>query len=276
MNLAHNAWEAASIGRRQELVEQHRPKARETDLRGFEWYYLFRLCHAELLTFKGHTDRVWSVAYSPDGKRLASGGGRLRLAGQPPGPGEVKVWDVQTGQELLTLQGLTGNVWNVAFSPDGKRLASADGKTVKVWDAQTGQELLSFQGSVMASGLAFSPDGKRLASSRNVGPGGVGVVKVWNAQTGQELLSLQGHTASVSSVVFSPDGKRLASGSGNPTGSQGGEVKVWDAQTGQELLTLKGGSYGHRVAFSPNGHLLASDAGGKVKIYDATPLPVKP
>ena len=92
-----------------ELLEQHRPKPGETDLRDFEWHYLHRLCHSDLLTLKGHTDRVTSVAYSPDGKRLASGSGDKT----------VKVWDLQTGQELLTFKGHTGGVWTVAFSPDG-------------------------------------------------------------------------------------------------------------------------------------------------------------
>jgi dipeptidyl aminopeptidase/acylaminoacyl peptidase len=193
MNLAQHAWDAGGADRVRELLEKHRPKAGETDLRRFEWYYLYRLCHADLLTLNTG-GWVHSVAYSPDGKRLASAGTEA-----------VKVWDAQTGQELLSLKG---------------------GTLAGDW----------------SNCVAFSPDGKRLAISRNVRPGGVGEVKVLDAQTGQELLSLMGHTAGVSSVVFSPDGKRLASGSGNTTGSQDGEVKVWDAQTGQELLTLKGGS----------------------------------
>ena len=205
-------------------------------------------------------------------------------------PGEVKIWDATTGQEMLSLKGHTGPVSSVVYSPDGQRLASASGGgkpgegTVRVWDATTGQEIRAWKALLFRSGVkvAFSPDGKRLAANvRLPGAGGppgpgAGEVKVWDAQTGEELLSLKGHAGWVWSVAFSPDGKRLASGSGSLVGGQGGEVKVWDAQTGQELLSFKGGGYRHSVAFSPNGYWLASYAGpGTVKIYDGTPLPEK-
>ena len=120
----------------------------------------------------------------------------------------MKVWDAQTGQELLTLKDTYGSV---AFSPDGKRLASSsvDGRTVKVWDAQTGQELLSCKGhNGQINSVAFSPDGKRLASA-----GWDRMVHVWDAQTGQELLTYKGHSGMIRSVAFSPDGTRLASAS---------------------------------------------------------------
>jgi serine/threonine protein kinase len=129
MNLAQHTWEAGGVARVRELLEQHRPKPGGTDLRHFEWYYLYRLCHAELLTLKkGYTggaipaDR--SVAFSPDGKRLASDADGKT----------VKVWDAQTGQELLALK--HSGVNSVAFSPDGKRLAGSgpDGR-VTIWDA---------------------------------------------------------------------------------------------------------------------------------------------
>jgi WD40 repeat protein/serine/threonine protein kinase len=255
MNLAQHAWDAGRIGRVNELLEQHRPKAGETDQRGFEWHYLYRLCHSDLLTLKGHNGNApgdRSVAFSPDGKRLAFTSFSTKNA-----PGDVKICDAQTGQELLTCKGHTRLVNGVTFSPDGKRLASAsDDQTVKVWDAQTGQELLTCKGHPgYFRSVVFSPDGKRLA-----GASYDKTVTVWDAQTGQELLTYKGHTSYVGSVAFSPDGTRLASTSGDNT------VKVWDAQTGQEILSLKGG--GFSVAFSPDGKRLAG-AGDGVKVWDA-------
>jgi WD40 repeat protein/serine/threonine protein kinase len=283
MNLAQHAWEAGGIARVEELLEPYRPKPGETDLRHFEWHYLDRLCHADLLlTLKGHTGQINSVAFSPDGKRLASasydhttkvwdaqtghellslkGGGNTvafspdgkRLAGEFKKEGAVKVWDAQSGQILLSLKDASDGV---AFSPDGKRLASiSEDHNVKVWDAQTGQELLTCKGHADAVAVAFSPDGKRLASASSWN----GTVKVWDAQTGQELLALKG-----ANVAFSPDGKRLAGTSADNT------VKVWNAQTGQELLTLKhNGASG--VAFSPDGKRLTSASGedGTLRIWD--------
>jgi WD40 repeat protein len=105
------------------LLEQPRPKPGESDLRGFEWHYLYRLLPAEILTLKAGAP---TVAFSPDGKRLASGVRR----------GGLKVWDAQTGQELLTFQGHAHGANSVAFSPNGYRLASGgpDGM-VRIWDA---------------------------------------------------------------------------------------------------------------------------------------------
>jgi WD40 repeat protein/serine/threonine protein kinase len=240
INVVQHAWEKGGVLRMVELLEQHRPKTGETELRGWEWHYLYRLCHAELLTLKGHTGQVLSVVYSPDGKRLASAGNDRT----------TKVWDAQTGHELLSLDGLKGSGNSVAFSPDGKHLATV-GSEVKVWDVQTGQELLSLKGG--SDGVAYSPDGKRLASA-----GYDRTTKVWDAQTGQELLILKGGGYS---VTFSPDGKRLA-------GVDDKTVKVWDAQTGQELLSLKG--VGRRVAFSPDGKRLAGPSDERtVKVWDA-------
>ena len=113
----------------------------------------------------------------------------------------------------------------MAFSPDGRRLASAasgitsDRGEVKVWDAATGQETMTLKGHTnYVNAVVFSPDGRRLASASDGQ-----TVKVWDAATGQETLTLKGHTARVFGVAFSPDGRRLASAGGDQT------VKVWDA-----------------------------------------------
>jgi WD40 repeat protein len=241
MNLAQNAWEAGDIRRVRELLQRHRPHPGESDLRRFEWHYLNRLCHQELLTLKVGISMTPNVAFSPDGKRLAS----VDTSGKNP---VVRVWDAQTGRELLALEGARSFV---AFSPDGKRLAaggrSDQGGEVKMWDAQTGQELATLHTGAFNS-VAFSPDGKRLAcgnatwdSTKRVY--GAAEVKVWDVQTDRELLVLKGHTGRVS-VAYSPDGKRLA-GAFQKSGPAAvvGEVKVWDAETGQEVLKVEATDY---------------------------------
>jgi eukaryotic-like serine/threonine-protein kinase len=258
MHLAKRAWDDAKVTREAELLDLHRPQPGQPDLRTFEWYYLNRLCHSDVLTLKGHAGEVGTVAFSPDGKRLVSGVCHLGK------PGEVKVWDATTGQELLTLKGHSNQVWGVVFSPDGKRLASASGE-LKVWDATTGQETLTLKGG--GGTVAFSPDGKRLASA-----GLDNTVKLWDAVSGLETLTLKGHTDRVNSVTFSPDGKRLASAAGwlYPHGKPG-ELKVWDATTGQEMLSWTGHTeVVSSVAFSPDGKRLASAGSDRmVKVWDA-------
>jgi WD40 repeat protein/serine/threonine protein kinase/tetratricopeptide (TPR) repeat protein len=253
MNLAHAAWETARVGRVLDLLKQHEPQPGEEDLRGFEWHYWNRLAHSYQLNLEGHTDLVNCVAFSADGKRLAS-------ASQDQ---TVKVWDAMTGQETLTLKGHSEPVSSVAFSPDGKRLASAgQDQTVKVWDATSGRETLTLNGhSEMIMSVVFSPDGQRLASASYDK-----TVRVWDATTGQETLTLKGHTLEVNSVAFSADGKRLASA------SHDNSVKVWDATTGQETLTLKGHTNAvMSVSFSPDGKRLASASQDQtVKVWDAT------
>jgi len=163
-------WEDANIEPLQQgLVEQLPANQGGIDRRGFEWFYWQRKISPGPMTLSGHADVVHSVAFSPDGKRLASASG----------DGTAKVWDAGTGQETLTLKGHTGWVTSVAFSPDGKQLASANGDgTVQVWDAGTGQETLTLKGHTgRVVSVAFSPDGKRLASA-----GTDKTVMVWDAR----------------------------------------------------------------------------------------------
>jgi serine/threonine protein kinase len=201
----------------------------------------------------GHTSSVLSVAFSPDGKMLASGSGDKT----------IKLWNAQTGALTQTLTGHTEAIWQVRFSPDGKTLASAsDDKTVKLWDAQTGALKQTLTGhSEQVNSVAYSPDGKTLASgSRDK------TIKLWDAQTGALKQTLTGHGDQVKSVAFSPDGKTLASGSIDAT------IKLWDPQTGALKQTLPGHSsidWALSLAFSPDGKMLASASFDKtVKLWD--------
>lgn len=120
MNLIQREWDSANVGHMVDLLEATRARGHGT----FEWGYWHRLCHLDLLTLKGHTDPVYSVAYSPDGKRVVTGSYDKT----------AKVWDAQTGKELLTLNGHMNWVSSVAFSPDGRRIVTGSrDDTAKIW-----------------------------------------------------------------------------------------------------------------------------------------------
>jgi WD40 repeat protein len=184
---------------------------------------------------------VLSVAFSADGKLLASGG-------VDPGKDQnsLRLWDLAMGQELRRCQ-LPKNEppIHVAFAPDGRRLAAAvEEDDVHLFDVTTGQPVHRLK-HYWASRIAFAPDGKTLVTAR--GP----VLRVWDPATGQELFQdFDGHHAGVAAVAVSPDGKLVATG--------GDDLRIWDAATSKSLrrISIKGGI--NALAFSPDGKLLAS------------------
>jgi WD40 repeat protein len=199
----------------------------------------------------GHKGEVSSIAISPDGKHIVSGG-KDKI---------VRVWNTTTKKVVKSLTGHDGAVLTVAFSPDGKQVVSGDEiGMITIWNAETGEKIYTLKnGKPPVKSVTFSRSGKFLFSA-----GGGPVIQAWNVSTGEpDKRTLSVNQGRVTCMSLSVDGKHLSVGTASEQENQAGQIKVFELANGRELVTFSGAPGAiHSVAFSPDGSMLACASDG--------------
>lgn len=206
-----------------------------------------------LYTYRGHSARVAALAWSPNGKYIASGSYDKT----------VQVWSADPGDHFqpYIYRGHSDGVQTVAWSPDSSRIASGSiDTTVQVWDALTGEHVLIYRINSIVNVVSWPPDGKYIASGSEDG-----TVHMWNVATGQLMYVYRGHRGSVNAITWSPDSQKFASGSADKT------VQIVDALTGKHVFTFRGHSDTvSSVSWSPDGkHIVSGSWDKTVQVWDA-------
>ena len=209
---------------------------------------LWNLRNNTATLLRGHTGRVNSVAFSPDGALFAS----------VSDDRTIKLWNVRNQQNIRTLQdGIPYR--SVAFSPDGQGLATGGDRHVKLWDARRWSEITTLRHDKSVQAVAFSSDGQFLAAgdgSRD----GPGTVKIWDVESRQVVVNLDANPKDIKAVEFSPDDRYLAGSGWN------GHLKIWEVFNWELQHTIP--NIGHYdIAFSPDGKMLASTGNGDVGLW---------
>ncbi len=306
ISAAHQAGLQDDQAEMRTLLVRHIPRdALQSDLRGFEWHYLWGVANAESRNLVGHQGQVYCTDFSSDSQALATGGS----------DGVIRLWNVESGKIIRELHGHTLDVNTVQFFPDGRKLISAGGDgTARLWDIDTGNELHSFCGhegevthallspteDIIATGgldrnvclynatnnslirvftphenrihgMAFSPDGERLITATGGGP-----VIGWNVQTGEKELELTTELGgAIKSVSVSQDGRMIVAGHEELANAGQGGLSYWII-TGKStfvrattITTVD--EAGHSVEFLPSRYAAASTTNsGNVRIWEFT------